>query len=209
MQNTNVKIICTGVVVGRLSIPEFTLHKNEILCMKLPRHALSQTENNTLFNILLKKRHINGLQIFGNPSRIGVLALTTSFFFRYKWYKKTVFEYLKAFTNLTSHQIEKILNNINVSLSTILGLLGCSSQRLLIEIEIACNHSDIIIFSTEGLAPLGCHMIVEHVKSKLSKISAICICFPLIDNDTYHGVDSCSDTSLAHEKAIYITQSVV
>ncbi|EIJ42388.1 hypothetical protein BegalDRAFT_1504 [Beggiatoa alba B18LD] len=204
LSDAGVKIVCSGVVTGDIVIPAFTLYENKILCMKLPK-SIRPVEINLIFNILLKKYRTNSLKIFGNPSRVGVLLfLNDSLFFRYKWYKKTALDYLKTFANLSIYQSEEILCSINIFPSTMVRFLSCT-QRFLIEIEIACSHSDILIFSLDGIDPLGSNIIVEYVRSKLFKISAICICTPLV-NPTHHQTDSCSNTSIIYEEYIHINK---
>ncbi|MDD2816712.1 MAG: hypothetical protein PHP00_13420 [Thiotrichaceae bacterium] len=173
--------------------------------MKLPMY-INSIDENTIYNILLKKQKVNGLNITGKPLRIGTLALNTSLFFRLRWHKKTVLDYLKSFTNLKPSQIEEILRGFKMSPSTKLGVVG-GTQRLLLEIEIAmCGDANIIIFSTDGLDPLGSIMLVELVRSKLLKISAICICSPLVNNDRYKETDTCSETKIINENVVHVTK---
>jgi ABC-type multidrug transport system ATPase subunit len=195
-------MLCSGVVIRDFSIPAFTLNEGEMLFMKLPARTIDEE---VLYNILLKKQKVNGLKINGKPLRIGALALNTSLFFRLRWHKKTVFDYLKSFTNLKPSQIEEILRGFKISPFTKLGVVG-GTQRLLLEIEIAmCGDVNIIIFSTDGLDPLGSIMLVELVRSKLLKISAICICLPLINNDSYKEADTCSEIKIINENVVYVT----
>ncbi|ALG68901.1 hypothetical protein [Beggiatoa leptomitoformis] len=203
VSNAGVKMVCSCVVIGDIVIPAFTLYKNKILCIKLPRN-ICKAEINTVFNMLLKKYRTNSLKVFGKPSRVGVLLfLNDSLFFRYKWYKKTALDYLKTFANLSTYQAEEVLCSMNIFASTTVKFLSCT-QRLLIEIEIACSHSDVLIFSLDGLDPLGSNIIVEYVRSKLFKISAICICTPLVNNVAYYESDACSDTNMINEEYIYV-----
>lgn len=186
------QVICSGMTIGTISIPAFTLCKHEMLFLKWPLD-IGTREEKIFFKMLLKKYQVDCIKIFGNPVKIGLFSLNTSFFFTFRWRKwrnKTVFEYLQFFTKLTNDSIEEILCNLGISLSDNFQLLSMT-ERLLVEIEIALVKSNILIFSTDGLDPLGERRVVEYIKGKLSGISAICICYPLIGYR--FGEDTCSN----------------
>ena len=174
------KIICKGFTIGNSYIPPFKLDKNQLLCIHWPLLP-GDIEQKYFFDLLKGNQIEKNLKILGKITRIDNFYRRKKNF-SYFFYRRNIKDLIMESTNISEKEIHNILQKLQISPHNSVETISFTG-KILLGIEIACfNSSDIILFDTGGLDPLGVIKTYQTILEKLDNCTAIHFSEPVFPN---------------------------
>jgi hypothetical protein len=192
-----IRMESTGFEIGSWCIPPFTLHGEEAISLLLPNEA--RVDQQQIAQCLMGQREISGLSVYSTVLLAAPASPASSW---RKWFRSpSPFAWLQKNTRLADDQICCVLAKHGLERNILLNRYA-GTPRALLGLEAAyANGAEIIVFSTDGLDPLGRQKVFQTVAESLPKCAAIYLARPYhCQGDERH--DQFPGSSSVYVKAI-------
>lgn len=168
---TDLRVACTGVQVGAVFVPPFSLRLGEVVCLHLP-HPVPDGFEDDVLRVLTGKRPAMGLRLFGRVAAAAPAQDHRMGLFRLLWPLRAT-RWLNQRSGMSEHEAGAVLSRIGLERNCPLTHLA-GNPRTLLGLEAAwAGGAEAILFWTNWCDPSGVRAVYAAVASRLATCPAI------------------------------------